>query len=1353
MAKDKIEVRLQQLLDNELSSSSNDKKKVDSAYESLINILQTPEIRQQLHGYHELIFECISQIILTPSNQLFSDDELLFLLESASNACVLSMSQNQIIDSWLQNIEERTFEKPDNYDDDDDDDDLYEDLTESEEEEVDEKVTITKDNNKRSNRSEMNKNQERQVFTLDSFRHGFNSMSLQQKNQPLPKPISNQSNLHTTHSHDNRNDHQKFERSNQKENSTRSNNHRNFTGKNDKNSLIKGPNDNVAKGRRAPPFDNKYGVDLRLYDCYICGEYGHVQYDCPKKQGHSKVASGDRTSVDVTNKKDRNQSKSISSVSSLEIISNQKDLDTIQQVYNQSTKLLNSSQTIEERNKTFESFLSLIKQLQRQNGEKLSKHFHEKESIFYSLFCHIAQNTYLFTNDQYSKLYRLKNILLPTKHNLVNEDRSIFSRQRTLLPLNTLAEHMKNTKQIQKTTFNDFQEHILRSTTPISTTLFNLIKCALKSSTYMDVKCCENFTKTILFDLKKDIFSNEQLNELHSCLNVRMKRFEHSRLKEVWKERLGLFKNDKITADLNKWISEFETILKIDFNEPIKSEAIIVDNAMWYFAVLLMTSSGHLSKDQYEYLLKLAIQSSLFNSIQKFYFQFYLNQGNAPITIHELNQLRIKLESDSVDEKKFVYEAIKLILDRKKPTFNNEKIEHASSDINNLSQCNDQPNKSEDTIPIIDNHVLSRLISLMETICTDTKTFSSEQLKELLDKFLYQSIIVRPLSNAEQQRLLSYYSFPISLNELKTYCSRTQLDLNDLLCLLKKRPLINNEELYDFLTQTIIQIFEDREKFSNEKCQELKIFVQKQILGKKRYRLINENYVKFRCNKKNLPIINRTKLNELLNNILLQDYQSHLEFFTFLEEISQSIDFKEISIEFEIVRCFVSTIILVIADANYSNLSNFASFHQRLKTILEQKRNYFSSVLSEQQYKLILTRLTPILNVDSLIDILKTNLNQINFSNLIDFIKNELKHQDDFEKLIHFLLYTFDNEFLSIEQTLEISNLIYNHSNFNNKSLKNLLQYLIELLKSNVHSSPKVFLNLIENNQENNQIVNQITIMLTAQNGKYVVADWRKAMMNILKILCNRRDRNEQLKDIAQQSSMFNKTTFKQKLKSCWEQTPDNTADENKEPDAIPKNDNKNESPAMHRELFRNLESNDASMNALAVHQLHTCLLNQQLPSELLLQKFIQAINIVIRNAHKFTEISCNEWETLIAENRGKIFSSDAQCDQLLMEILLVRLNMPTDTMNTLNRLIQSKKPHERTNGVNRFILLLKNTQINNAKSKTMNLPTISNQFYNTITRVVFDQKFDDRQVRQCLTTAKNSWLLNNGHREKLNNI
>ncbi|CAF4226176.1 unnamed protein product, partial [Rotaria sordida] len=58
--------------------------------------------------------------------------------------------------------------------------------------------------------------------------------------------------------------------------------------------------------------------------------------------------------------------------------------------------------------------------------------------------------------------------------------------------------------------------------------------------------------------------------------------------------------------------------------------------------------------------------------------------------------------------------------------------------------------KPEDIIPIIDNHVLFRLISLIEIICSDTNTFSTEQLKELLDKFLHQSTSVRPLSNADQ---------------------------------------------------------------------------------------------------------------------------------------------------------------------------------------------------------------------------------------------------------------------------------------------------------------------------------------------------------------------------------------------------------------------------------------------------------------------------------------------------------------------------------------------------------------------------------------------------------------------------
>jgi len=105
------------------------------------------------------------------------------------------------------------------------------------------------------------------------------------------------------------------------------------------------------------------------------------------------------------------------------------------------------------------------------------------------------------------------------------------------------------------------------------------------------------------------------------------------------------------------------------------------------------------------------------------------------------------------------------------------------------------------------------------------------------------------------------------------------------------------------------------------------------------------------------------------------------------------------------------------------------------------------------------------------------------------------------------------------------------------------------------------------------------------------------------------------------------------------------------------------------------------------------------------------------------------------------------------MSIFFARLNMPIDTLNSLHRLIQSKKAHERHDGLQKLLLILKNTQINNKKIQTNNLPTISNQLYTTITRVVFDQKFNDNQVRQCLTAARNSCLLNNDHRQKLNDI
>ncbi|CAF4605902.1 unnamed protein product, partial [Rotaria sp. Silwood2] len=385
-----------------------------------------------------------------------------------------------------------------------------------------------------------------------------------------------------------------------------------------------------------------------------------------------------------------------------------------------------------------------------------------------------------------------------------------------------------------------------------------------------------------------------------------------------------------------------------------------------------MTSSNHLNKDQYEFILKSGIQSILFNSIQKFYFQYYLNQGHAPITINELNQIRTKLKSQHIDKKKLAYEELKRILDRPKPVFENEQFK-----------------PSDDFIPIIDDHILVNLISLIERISSDINTFTNEQLKELLDKFRCQSTMVRPIPYSEQQRLLSFYSRPISLHELETYSLLTESDLNNYLLLLKTRPLMKNDQLYDFLTKTIINIFEDRQKFSNEICQELKKIFDTKVFGKIRCRLINKTYSNYRLNKNNLVIINQTILNQLLNKILLQDYQAFVEFFNLLESILQSINFNELTIEFEINRCLLTTIILIIINNDYSNSSDFILFQQRLTTMIMKQTNFFSLLLTKQQYELISSCPILILNIDILINLVKINLNDNNFSNLINFIQNE----------------------------------------------------------------------------------------------------------------------------------------------------------------------------------------------------------------------------------------------------------------------------------------------------------------------------------------------------------------------------
>ena len=133
-------------------------------------------------------------------------------------------------------------------------------------------------------------------------------------------------------------------------------------------------------------------------------------------------------------------------------------------------------------------------------------------------------------------------------------------------------------------------------------------------------------------------------------------------------------------------------------------------------------------------------------------------------------------------------------------------------------------------------------------------------------------------------------------------------------------------------------------------------------------------------------------------------------------------------------------------------------------------------------------------------------------------------------------------------------------------------------------------------------------------------------MIQILTILCQRENRAEQLKTIARQSPMFKMNIFKQQLEAALTGNPQSMVSNEQQ-------------STNHRTLFQYLESNDASMNEIAVKQLQTYLVNEQLPSDISMQKFIQALQMIFKNTDKFSQLSLDQWWTLIEPNRGKVKS------------------------------------------------------------------------------------------------------------------
>lgn len=119
MARNKHIDHLHRLSTYEFAPDASDEL-VISGYQSLIGLLKTQQIDKLIVGSHELLFRCISRIALNPCHRCFTDDQLKLLFDIASNSRLLTMSQNQVIDCWYQNIEERTFEGPDENDNSDD---------------------------------------------------------------------------------------------------------------------------------------------------------------------------------------------------------------------------------------------------------------------------------------------------------------------------------------------------------------------------------------------------------------------------------------------------------------------------------------------------------------------------------------------------------------------------------------------------------------------------------------------------------------------------------------------------------------------------------------------------------------------------------------------------------------------------------------------------------------------------------------------------------------------------------------------------------------------------------------------------------------------------------------------------------------------------------------------------------------------------------------------------------------------------------------------------------------------------------------------------------------------------------
>ncbi|CAF4178040.1 unnamed protein product, partial [Didymodactylos carnosus] len=898
-------------------------------------------------------------------------------------------------------------------------------------------------------------------------------------------------------------------------------------------------------------------ADLSQYQCFTCNEYGHVTRGCPRQsiggnRGNRYRAArgyfqpnnrGSHTSTlnPVTSDDDeasasfRDDETTSSTTSTDEILSdksgkrkqlkknkpecpsvsntNNNDNASIEKIHSLTMKFVMGKEIDNENENA--NLSTLVECIGNMDNKQQQNQNQQKESLYFNMLVHIAQNNNVYNDELCTQLFHHiydRHLLIKQKcyrkliKNFIVNDRQNFCHQRPLIYLNDINKHVHDSTETKRTMLNDLQEYLLRSNGTISELLYVTLKqfivSGLKSDNLLYNRICH-----LIFNEKKNLFSEQQINELAECVHIREKRVERNIQRTNWRKRLASMKNQHVEEDIDQLLNDLEQVLNAIESEHLAHEKdeeesqYILNHYQWYNSILLLASCGHLNSEQYKRLLTIGIKSSIFNVIQKLYMHHYLNEGRAPVTLQQVNDMELKLQSeqqtyanDDYNHKQQVFDQIKQILSIQKPLFfdkqttiketsiqeqNNVesltqfKLEELPNDDVKQEEQNRSANQTtsgthefENKIPFIDNYITSRLMSLIELICSDSRMFSSEQCKELLDSALKTSALLKPIARKDKEKLQLFYLRPMSVNELQSICAKlsdttTNIcdeDLfNEFKILMEKRPFTTNSK--NLLMSTINHIYHNKTKYSSEQCKELKNIIEHKPFGKKCHKKLLRTFQLTRAvekvaspqqtasappkmqqqqqqqtitqNNTNVLSLNPIILNKLFSNIIKRDNNAYQEFLNIIEQLPNIMTTTSQNLIIEANYCIITHILLYIKQNNSNNSLDYEPFDEtKLNKILEDHRSYFSTFLSEEEQQDIFLNLTKTTSniIDNLIKNVKQGKNDI--KTLLSSIEN-IRTKNDLQEVISFIIYTFENDNLQqyVENdVVELIQLIQQHS-------------------------------------------------------------------------------------------------------------------------------------------------------------------------------------------------------------------------------------------------------------------------------------------------------------------------------------